>query len=47
VRTVPLSGPHAYFEVRQTFPASGTVRLRWTPPHGSAQFSRSQAVTLK
>lgn len=47
VQTVPLSGPHAYFEVSQTFPGSGTVRLRWTPPHGPAQLSRSQAVTLK
>ena len=47
VQTVPLSGPHGYFEVRQTFPGSGTVRLRWTPPHGPAAFSRSQAVTLK
>jgi hypothetical protein len=46
VQTVALSGPHAYFEVRQTFPGSGTVRLRWTPPHGPAEFSRSQAVTL-
>jgi hypothetical protein len=47
VQTVPLGGPHAYFEVRQTFPGSGTVRLRWMPPHGPAEFSRSQAVTLK
>lgn len=47
VQAVPLSGPHAYFEVRQTFPGSGTVRLRWAPPHGPAEFSRSQAVTLK
>jgi hypothetical protein len=46
VQTVALSDPHGYFEVRQTFPGSGTVRLRWTPPHGSAEFSRSQAITL-
>jgi len=47
VQTVPLNGPHGYFEVRQTFPGSGTVRLRWTPPQGPAEFSRSQAVTLR
>jgi hypothetical protein len=47
MQTVGLSGPHGYFEVRQTFSGSGTVRLRWTPPHGPTQFSRSQAITLK
>jgi hypothetical protein len=46
VQTVALTGPHGYFEVRHAFPGSGTVRLRWTPPHGPAEFSRSQAVTL-
>jgi hypothetical protein len=46
VQTVGLTGPHGYFEVRQTFPGTGTVRLRWTPPHGPAEFSRSQAITL-
>jgi hypothetical protein len=47
VQTVGLSEPHGYFEVRETFAGSGTVRLRWAPPHGLAEFSRSQAVTLK
>lgn len=46
-QTVRLTGPHGYFEVSQTFPASGSVRLRWTPPKGPAQFSRVQAVTVK
>jgi hypothetical protein len=47
VQTVPLSGPHGYFEVRQTFPSSGTVRLRWSYPDGVTVFSRTVAVTLR
>jgi hypothetical protein len=46
VKTVPLSGPHGYFEVRQVFPASGTVRLRWTYPNGQTVFSRIADITL-
>lgn len=47
VQTVTLSDPHGYFEVRQTFPDSGAVRLSWQPPHGAAIFSRTQAITLR
>jgi hypothetical protein len=43
---VPLSGPHGYFEVRQVFPASGKVRLRWRYPGGPTVFSRTSDVTL-
>jgi hypothetical protein len=46
VKTVPLSGPHGYFEVRQVFPASGSVRLRWTYPNGQTVFSRIVDITL-
>ncbi len=47
VRTVPLHSAHGYFEVAQTFSASGTVRLRWRYPHGPAVVSRTVAVTLQ
>ena len=46
VQTVPLSGPHGYFEVRQVFPGSGSVRLRWTYPSGQTVFSRIADITL-
>ena len=46
VATVPLSGPHGYFEIRQVFPASGSVRLRWTYPNGPTVFSRTSDITL-
>ncbi len=47
VQTVPLTGPHGYFEVRQTFSGSGAVRLSWPYPHGPRVFSRPVAVTLR
>jgi hypothetical protein len=47
VKTVSLSGPHGYFEVRQVFPASGSVRLRWTYPNGQTVFSRIADITLR
>ena len=46
VKTVPLTGPHGYFEVQQVFPASGSVRLRWTYPNGQTVFSRTADITL-
>jgi hypothetical protein len=46
VATVPLSDPHGYFEVRQVFPSSGSVRLRWTYPNGQTVFSRTVDITL-
>jgi hypothetical protein len=46
VTTVPLSDPHGYFEVRQVFPSSGSVRLRWTYPNGQTVFSRTVDITL-
>jgi hypothetical protein len=46
VQTVPLSGPHGYFEVLQTFPGSGSVRLAWSSPHGPEIYSRTQTITL-
>ena len=42
---VPLSDPHGYFEIRQAFPSSGSVRLRWAYPHGPAVYSRTVEIT--
>ncbi len=46
VQRVKLTNPHGYFEVHQTFAATGQVRLRWTSPAGPAIFSRIASVTL-
>jgi hypothetical protein len=35
-----------YFDVHQKFPASGLVRLRWSPPHGAAMVSRTTPITV-
>ncbi|HWE32057.1 MAG TPA: hypothetical protein VG410_01150 [Solirubrobacteraceae bacterium] len=40
IRTVPLTDPYGYFEIAQSFPGSGTVRLAWRYPHGPRIFSR-------
>jgi hypothetical protein len=48
VRTVTLSAAGGcYFDVRQRFPATGTVRLRWAYPRGPAIFSRDVPVTVR
>lgn len=47
IKTVQLSNPHGYFEVRQAFRSSGSVRLRWTYPNGQAVFSRTVKLTLR
>ena len=46
VSTVTLTDPYGYFDVFQKFPASGSVRLSWSYPHGPAIFSRTVAVNL-
>ncbi len=46
IRTVALTSPHGYFDVAQTFPASGTVRLAWAYPSGQAIYSRLVDITL-
>ena len=47
MRTVPLTDPYGYFDVRQVFDASGDVRLAWTYPHGGEIFSRTVQVTIR
>ncbi|MGI8713653.1 MAG: hypothetical protein ACR2NR_10810 [Solirubrobacteraceae bacterium] len=46
VRQVTLTNRHGYFEVRQSFPASGSVRLQWTYPSGETVFSRNADFTF-
>ncbi|MBV8955243.1 MAG: hypothetical protein JO179_13985 [Solirubrobacterales bacterium] len=54
LRTLNLADPHGYFDVRVSFPSSGTVRLSWTYPSadpllspGRTIYSRSVALTIK
>ena len=59
LRTVTISNPDScYFDVRMTFPGTGTVRLAYTYPtnpllmfspavEGSTVYSRSVAITLR
>jgi hypothetical protein len=45
--TVPLSNPNGYFEIRQVFPSTGSVRLRWTYPNHQIVFSRTVDITVQ
>jgi hypothetical protein len=47
VRAIPLSRRSCYFDVVLRFPASGTVRTRWSYPHGATIFSRTVSITLR
>ena len=37
---------YGYFDVRVTFPGSGSVRVSWSAPHGPAIASRTVAITM-
>jgi hypothetical protein len=47
LRTVTVANPLGYFEVRQPFTQSGSVRLAWTPAYGAAVYSRTVAISIK
>jgi hypothetical protein len=47
VATVSLTSPYGYFDVRERFPGTGSVRLAWRYPHGAEIFSRTVAVTAR
>ncbi len=47
LRTVTIASPHGFFETTETFPGSGSVRLRWSYPNGSVITSRAVVVTLR
>jgi hypothetical protein len=46
VERVRLPKAYCYFDVRTTFPGSGSVRLSWSYPHGPVIHSRIVAVTV-
>ncbi len=43
---VALTNRHGYFDVRQSFPGSGSVRLAWTQPGVGVILSRTQSISL-
>ncbi len=59
IKTVPITDPGGYFDVTVRFPASGTVRLRWSYPPGDQRlldpvapqdttiYSREVQVTIR
>jgi hypothetical protein len=46
LRTVSTRTAEGYFDVQVAFPASGSVRVRWTPPSGAPLLSRTTAVSV-
>jgi hypothetical protein len=47
LRTIQVTDPQGYFDVRQSFPASGSVRVAWTYPGGETVYSRTQSLDLR
>jgi hypothetical protein len=43
---VPITDQHGYFDVHVSVPASGVVRIGWSPPHGPALHSRVAPVSI-
>jgi hypothetical protein len=46
VQRVTVSDPHGYFEVSARFPATGVVRLGFSPPGGPVEHSRVATVQI-
>ncbi len=47
LRTMTITNPRGYFDVRQAFTRSGTVRLAWSSEPGSTVYSRTVTVTIR
>ena len=47
VQTVTITNPRGYFDVRQAFTRTGTVRLAWSSEPGSTVYSRTVTVTIR
>jgi hypothetical protein len=45
--TIPIVSQRGYFDVRQSFPASGTLRLSWKSPSGPPIHSRVVKITIR
>jgi hypothetical protein len=46
LKSFPASSKHGYFDLKMSFPSSGTVRLTWAYPHGPTIHSRPVTVTV-
>jgi hypothetical protein len=46
IATVSTKTSHGYFDVEEKFPSSGSVRIKWSPPSGSAMYSRITSITV-
>ncbi len=46
VRTVTITNPRGYFEVRQAFTRSGSVRLAWSRAPGATVYSRTVTLSI-
>lgn len=47
IKTVTITSPHGYFDIRLALPSSGAVRVAWTPPSNQTMYSRTVAVTVR
>jgi hypothetical protein len=47
ISSVKLTEAYGYFDVRQAFSSSGSVRLKWSYPRGPTIFSRTVGVTVR
>jgi hypothetical protein len=47
IKSVTVTDPYGYLDVRIPLPGTGLVRLAWTYPHGETIQSRSVAVTTR
>lgn len=47
LRAVSVAPANCYFDVRVTFPASGTVRVAWREPGTATIYSRTVAIRLR
>jgi hypothetical protein len=46
VQTITIKNPRGYFDVKQAFTQSGTVRIAWVRPGGPPVYSRTQKITV-
>lgn len=47
IATVAIHGAPGYFDVREKFWSSGSVRLQWQYPNGAAIYSRAVGISLR
>jgi hypothetical protein len=47
VKTVQVTNPEGYFDLRVAFAGSGSVRLAWTDPSGKTYYSRTVQISIR